>query len=106
MTFGGGFAIISFLRKTFADKLKWLEEKEILDLMAVAQCSTGAVAVNASFLIGHKLARVKGALTTTMSTIIPPLIINSILPYCYEQIIHFPLVQVIMSGRQESLFPL
>lgn len=44
-TFGGGFVIITFMKRKFVDELHWLEEDEMLDLAALAQASPGAVAL-------------------------------------------------------------
>ena len=33
-TFGGGYVIVSFMKKKFVDELHWIEEKEMLDLVA------------------------------------------------------------------------
>ena len=61
-TFGGGFVIIPLMRKRFVEQLHWIEEQEMLDLTAVAQSSPGAIAVNASILVGYHVAGVAGAL--------------------------------------------
>jgi chromate transporter len=53
-TFGGGFVIIPLMKQRFVDHLHWLEEKEMLDLTAIAQASPGAIAVNASILLGYR----------------------------------------------------
>jgi len=47
-TFGGGFVIVPLMRKKFVEELHWIEEQEMLDLIAIAQSSPGAIAVNAS----------------------------------------------------------
>ena len=36
-TFGGGFVIVSLMKKKFVEELHWLEEDEMLDLTAIAQ---------------------------------------------------------------------
>ena len=54
-TFGGGFVIVPLLKKRFVDELGWLEEDEVLDLIAISQSSPGPIAVNASVLIGYKI---------------------------------------------------
>ena len=53
-TFGGGFVIITFMKKKFVDELHWIDEEEMLDLTAIAQSSPGAIAVNAAILVGWK----------------------------------------------------
>ena len=47
-TFGGGFVIVTFMKKKFVDELHWIDEKEMLDFTALAQASPGAIAVNAA----------------------------------------------------------
>ena len=31
-TFGGGFVIVTFMKKCFVDELHWIDEQEMLDL--------------------------------------------------------------------------
>ena len=40
-TFGGGFVIVTFMKKKFVDELHWIDEDEMLDLTAIAQSSPG-----------------------------------------------------------------
>ena len=55
-TFGGGYVIIPLMKKKFADDLHWIEEKEMLDLTAIAQSAPEPIAVNAAILIGYRIA--------------------------------------------------
>ena len=82
-TFGGGFVIIPLMRKKFVEKLGWIEEQEMMDLVAIAQSSPGAIAVNASILVGYHLAGIPGALVAVVGTVLPPLIIISIISMFY-----------------------
>ena len=82
-TFGGGFVIIPLMKKKFVDELHWIEEQEMMDLTAIAQSSPGAIAVNASILVGYHVAGVFGALITVLGTVLPPLIIISIISFFY-----------------------
>ena len=61
-TFGGGFVIVPLMRKRFVEELSWIEEQEMLDMTAIAQSSPGAIAVNASILVGYHVAGIPGAL--------------------------------------------
>ena len=45
-TFGGGYVIVSLMKKKFVDEYHWIEEEEMLDLVAIAQSAPGAIAVN------------------------------------------------------------
>ena len=83
-TFGGGYVIVPLMRKEFVEKLKWIDEKEMMDMVAIAQSSPGALAVNASVIIGYRCGGILGALITVFGTILPPLIILSVISYFYE----------------------
>jgi chromate transporter len=83
-TFGGGYVIVPLMRKKFVEKYKWIEEREMLDLVAIAQSSPGVIAVNTSILVGYRLAGVLGALFTIVGTVLPPLIIISVVFIFYN----------------------
>ena len=59
-TFGGGYVIVSLMKTKFVDELHWIDETEMLDLIAIAQSSPGAVAVNGAIVVGYKLCRIPG----------------------------------------------
>ena len=84
-TFGGGFVIVSLMRKKFVDELKWLEEDEMLDITAIAQSSPGPIPVNASVILGYRMYGVIGSLVAILGTILPPMIIISVISVFYEQ---------------------
>lgn len=83
-TFGGGYVIVPLMRKKFVEQYKWIEEEEMLDLVAISQSCPGAIAVNASVLIGYRVGGVAGALATVLGTSLPPLIILSVISYFYQ----------------------
>ena len=83
-TFGGGYVIVPLMRKKFVEQYKWIEEEEMLDLVAISQSCPGAIAVNASVLIGYRIGGVAGALATVLGTSLPPLIILSVISYFYQ----------------------
>jgi chromate transporter len=86
------------MRKAFVEKLGWIEEQEMLDMIAIAQSAPGVIAVNTSILVGYKVAKIKGALVTLLGTILPPLIILTILSYVYEAIRDNAIVQTLFYG--------
>ena len=54
-TFGGGFVIVSLMKKKFVEELHWLEEEEMLDITAIAQSSPGPIPINASVILGYRM---------------------------------------------------
>ncbi len=97
-TFGGGFVIIPLMRKRFVEELHWIEEQEMLDLTALAQSSPGAIAVNASRLVGYHVAGVMGALLSIIGTVLPPLVIISAISMFYTAFRDNAIVGMAMTG--------
>ena len=84
-TFGGGFVIVSLMKKRFVEDLQWLDEDEMLDVTAITQSAPGPLPVNASVIIGYRMAGILGSLTAVFGTILPPMIIISVISLFYEQ---------------------
>ena len=97
-TFGGGFVMIPLLRKRFVEELGWIEEQEMMDLTAIAQSSPGAIAVNASILVGYRVAGIPGALLTVLGAVLPPLMIISVISLFYQAFRDNAIVNMAMAG--------
>lgn len=102
-TFGGGYVMIPLMKKKFVDTLGWIEEEEILDLTAIAQSSPGAIAVNASILLGYRIAGIAGALVCILGTVLPPLIILSVVSLFYNAFRSNPAVAATLRGMQSGV---
>lgn len=84
-TFGGGFVIVSLMKKKFVEELGWLEEEEMLDITAIAQSSPGPIPINASVILGYRMAGLAGTLTAILGTALPPMLIISAISVFYTQ---------------------
>ena len=102
-TFGGGFVIVTFMKKKFVDELHWIQEDEMLDLIAIAQSAPGAIAVNGAIVVGFKLAGVLGAVTAIVATIIPPFLVITVISYFYELFRDNYIVSSVLSGMQAGV---
>ena len=47
--------IVTLLKEKFVDQYHWIDEEEMLDLVAIAQSSPGAIAVNGAIVVGYNL---------------------------------------------------
>jgi len=86
-TFGGGYAMIPILQSEFVDKTGWIEEKDIVDVFAVAQSVPGVIAVNSCILIGNKIAGPRGGFTAAFGCVAPSFIIISAITLVYGSFI-------------------
>ena len=105
-TLGGGYAMIPMIEAEVVDKHKWLDKKEFLDLIAVAQSCPGVFAVNMSTYIGYKLRRVPGAIFTTLGTALPSFIIILLIAMFFRQIEHVAWVQAMFRGIRPAVVAL
>ena len=67
-------------------------------MTAIAQSSPGAIAVNAAILVGYHVAGISGALLTVLGTVIPPMIIISVISMFYQAFRDNPVVNLVMAG--------
>ena len=102
-TFGGGYVIVTLMKKQFVDELHWIDEEEMLDLVAIAQSSPGAIAVNGAIVVGYKLAGIAGVLTAVLGTVIPPFLIIAAVSVCYQAFRSNQLVAWMLEGMQAGV---
>lgn len=102
-TFGGGYVIVTLMKKKFVDEYHWIEENEMLDLVAIAQSAPGPIAVNGAIVVGYKLAGMTGVITAIISTIIPPFLIISLISICYNAFRDNFIISQMLSGMQAGV---
>lgn len=102
-TFGGGYVIVPLMRKKFVNEYGWIDENEMIDLIAIAQSAPGVIAINASLIIGYKLAGMLGAIVALVGTVLPPLIIISIISLFYIAFRDNRIVNGAMQGMQAGV---
>lgn len=99
-TVGGGFVIIPLLKAKYVDEYGWLKENESLDLVSIAQSAPGVVAANAAIIMGFRLAGLTGTLVALLATVLPPLIVLTLISYWYGAFAANPYVRMLLKGMQ------
>ena len=102
-TFGGGYVIITLMKKKFVDEYHWMEEQEMLDLTALAQSAPGAIAVNGSLIVGFRIAGFRGALAAVAGTVLPPFFVLSIVSMFYAAFRDNKMVSLVLEGMQAGV---
>lgn len=97
-TFGGGYVIVTLLKNKFVDEYHWIDEEEMLDLVAIAQSSPGAIAVNGAIVVGYKLGGIPGVFVSVLGAILPPMIILSLISVIYDFFITNPYIRAMLNG--------
>lgn len=99
-TVGGGMVIIPLLKAKFVDEYGWIDDKETLDIVAIAQSMPGVMAINASIMLGYRMSGLMGTMVTLMATILPPLITMSLIALFYDLFAHNHYIQLVLKGMQ------
>lgn len=102
-TFGGGYVIVSLLKTKFVDELHWIDENEMLDLIAIAQSSPGAIAVNGAIVVGYKLAGMPGIFCAILGAILPPFVIITAISTFYTAFKENFFIQNMLSGMRAGV---
>ncbi|MBQ7486501.1 MAG: chromate transporter [Clostridia bacterium] len=102
-TFGGGYVIVTLLKQRFVDELHWIDESEMLDLVAIAQSSPGAIAVNGAIVVGYKLGGIPGILFAVLGAIIPPFVILTLISFAYDAFRESFAIKALLTGMKAGV---
>ena len=87
-TFGGGYTIVPIIKDKFVDNLELIDEKQMLNIVSLGQSVPGAIAISTSFLVGYKVKGFLGGLVAILGSILPCIIVISLVSYVYISFIN------------------
>ena len=102
-TYGGGFVIVTLMKRKFVDQLHWLSDQKMLDMTALAQSAPGGIAVNAAILVGRSVRGFKGMLVSVVGTVLPPLLTLTAVSYFYQAFASNPYMGAVLKGMQAGV---
>lgn len=105
-TLGGGYAMIPLIEAEVVDKRKWIDKAMFMDLIAVAQSCPGVFAINLSIFIGYRLMGVRGAVTTSLGTALPSLLIILAIAMFFQSFQNVPWVAAVFAGIRPAVVAL
>lgn len=75
VTFGGGYAMIPIIEREVAIKRKWIDDKDLINVIAISESTPGPIAICAATFIGFEVAGFFGAFFATVGVVLPSFII-------------------------------
>mgnify|MGYP000867210788 CR=1 len=102
-TIGGGYVIVPLMKKKFVEELKWIDEEEMLNLVAISQSAPGPIAVNTSIMVGYRVAGVLGSFVSIFGTALPPLIIITIIAQFYRAFKENKIINAMLFGMRAGV---
>lgn len=106
VTFGGGYAVIPVIEKEVVQRLKWIDEQEAADVLAVTQSIPGAIAINAATFVGYKRAGIPGAIAAMFGILLPTFLIVLGLSAVFLQVRDNPKIDAAFQAIKASIVAL
>ena len=97
LTFGGGYAMIPFVREQVLAH-GWLSEEELLNMIAVSESTPGPIAVNMATFVGSEQAGILGSVAATLGVVLPSFIIILIISALLKNFLKYKGVGAFLSG--------
>ena len=97
LTFGGGYAMIPFVREQVLLH-GWLTEEELLNMIAVSESTPGPIAINMAIFVGSNEAGVLGSAVATLGVVLPSFLIILIISALLKNFLKYKGVKAFLSG--------
>ena len=98
--------MIPLIEKDIVERNRWIERKDFIDLLAVAQSAPGIFAVNISVFIGYRLRGTRGSVAAAMGCVVPSVVIILLIALFFRQFRHIPVVNNIFMGLRPAVVAL
>lgn len=105
-TFGGGFAMIPLIEREMIDRRGWVERKDFLELLTLAQSAPGPIALNSAVFVGYKVAGYKGAFSSVAGVVLPSFIIILLIAVYFSDIRDNRYVEAAFKGMRPAVIAL
>ncbi len=83
-TFGGGYVMIGVIQDEVVGKKKWIEEDEMLEMLAVSESTPGPFSINVATFVGYKRGKFLGSMFATLGVVLPSIFIITIISLFLE----------------------
>lgn len=102
-TLGGGWAMLPLVQDEVVSKRKWVEAPDFVDMLALAQATPGAVAVNIAVAVGYRLRRGWGVLAALLGVVLPSFLTIIVVAIYLVRLEKFAVLQRVMAGIRPAV---
>jgi len=109
-TIGGGYVTLTLVQREIVDKLHWVEEREFMNMLALAQAAPGLIAVNTAIFVGwcvskgkHRWAYIMAAV---LGAVLPSIICILAIAIFFTQYKNLPAVESVFKGVRPAVVAL
>ena len=105
-TFGGGYAMIPLIQREVAERRHWMEDSDILDIVAIAESTPGPIAINSATFVGYQVCGTFGAFCATLGVVLPSFLVIYAISFVLRQFSHLLVVQYAFNGIRAGVLAL
>ena len=98
--------MLPLIERELIDKRRWIEQKEFLDLLTLAQSVPGPIAVNTSVFVGYKVRGLGGAIAALLGAVLPSFVIILAIALFFADIRQNPVVDAAFKGMRPAVVAL
>ncbi len=109
-TIGGGYVMLAYVQREIVDKHHWVEEKEFLNMLALAQAVPGLIAVNTAIFVGwcvsggrHRWAYIAAAV---LGATLPSVVCILLIAMLFSEYKNLPQIEAIFKGVRPAVVAL
>lgn len=73
--------MLAVMERKLSREKKWMNQDEILELLAISEASPGPFAINAATFVGYKKGKFLGSVLATLGTVLPSFLISVIIAF-------------------------
>lgn len=106
LAFGGGYAMLPFIRKILVDNHHWITNSQFNSYIGIVQISPGAVSVNLTAFVGFKLAGLLGGIIAILGLITTPFILVTLAYIAFSKFKDSKTWNAAMKGMKPALIAL
>lgn len=98
--------MLPLIQREVVEVRKWIDEKEFLNMIALAQAAPGLIAVNSAIFIGHRIAGWKGVVATVLGAVLPSIVIILAIAIWFAQFKELGWVEAVFKGIRPAVVAL
>ncbi len=101
-SFGGGYAILSFLQQE-VERRGWMTTERFVDMIAISQSTPGPIAINMATFVGYETGGLLGALVATLAVALPGMILMTLFALCFFHFYERSGTQAVFKGLRPAV---
>lgn len=90
--------MLTLLEGELVEKRKWLDNDELMEMMAISESTPGPIAINLATYLGYARGGFFGAVLTTLGVILPPFVIMFIISMFFQNLLSVEAIKYAFMG--------